>query len=438
MKKNHLRCLHCKKAFESRRNDAKFCSNACRTNAYLERHNKEKPAFLSKQKPPEKSDNISGVENAQNAKIEYRQFSNPEWVRLENQMNGWKKKHAELLQERAKAMEKYNFAVKKNNRLATTILGAGLGVGIASIGEEKPKTEDLVFAALGGGFFGFIFGQEETDAEFQKKLAVIGSQVNEIDRLIMYAESMIQLHITALRKTRKYDVKPILIPPTEQTDVELPTDKKPPEKASKAGIMNSAQIAEMKFDTWNFTGIWGDFLGSPDKGFATLIFGKAGAGKSTFALRLAHYFAEHHGKVLFIASEERVGESLKHKINAYNLQSQNLFIGVPDERSFEGAKKLIEENKSPFIFIDSVNHLQISVKQVEELRKKYPKITFVMIFQATKDGQIKGPAEYEHNADIVLKVEDQQAHIIKNRFIKKQNSDLSSKESPNISQTPVW
>jgi hypothetical protein len=326
-------------------------------------------------------------------------------------------------------MEKYNRAVKSNNRLATTILGAGLGAGAASFGEEKPKTENVAWGAAAGAFVGFFFGQEETDAEFQKKLSMIAAQVNEIDRRIMYVESMLRLHINALWKTRKYDVKAFVIPQTEQIHVELPTAENPPEKARKVGIMNSADIASMEFDTWPLTGLWGDFLGEPEKGFAALIYGKPGAGKSTLALLLAHYFAENHGKVLFISSEEGVSKSLKDKINRYNLKSQNLQIGPPPERNFEGAKKFIEANKRAFIFIDSVNHLQINPKQIEELRVKYPKTTFIMVFQATKDGQIKGSTEYAHNADIVLKVEDERAHTEKNRFGKNQTIDLQSLSS---------
>jgi signal recognition particle GTPase len=418
MKKNHLRCLHCQKPFESRRSDAKFCSNVCRTNAYLARHNKEKPAFLNNQKenkPPQKAA-LSGVESTQTHRVEQRQVSNPEWVRVEAQTNLWRNRHDELLRERAKAMEKYNRAVKSNNRLTTTIVGAGLGAGAVSFGEEKPKTEDVAWGAVIGGFLGRLFGSEETDAEFQKRLRIIASEVSEIDRRIMQVESIFRVHINALRKIPRYFVKSVLIPQTEQINLELPTLENAPEKARKSEIMNSADIAGMQFDTWPLTGPWADFLGEPQKKFSALIYGSAGAGKSTFALRLAHYFAENHGKVLFIASEEGVNKSLRDKINLYNLQSQNLLIGVPPERNFEGTKKFIEANQSPFVFIDSVNHLQISAKEIEELRKKYPKIAFVMVFQATKQGQIKGSTEYTHNADIVVKVEKLQAYTEKNRY----------------------
>jgi hypothetical protein len=39
-----------------------------------------------------------------------------------------------------------------------------------------------------------------------------------------------------------------------------------------------------------------------------------------------------------------------------------------------------------------------------------------MVFQATKQGQIKGSTEYTHNADIVVKVEKLQAYTEKNRY----------------------
>jgi predicted ATP-dependent serine protease len=76
----------------------------------------------------------------------------------------------------------------------------------------------------------------------------------------------------------------------------------------------------------------------------------------------------------------------------------------------------IRENPSPFIFIDSVNTYNLNVNQIEKLREDYPKISFILIYQSTKNGALRGSNEILHNSDILVRVENGMAETEKNRY----------------------
>ena len=70
----------------------------------------------------------------------------------------------------------------------------------------------------------------------------------------------------------------------------------------------------------------------------------------------------------------------------------------------------------PFIFIDSLNTLQIDAKRLKKLKEYYNQSAFITISQSTKDGKMKGNNEILHDADTVIGVHKGMATTSKNRF----------------------
>ncbi len=137
-----------------------------------------------------------------------------------------------------------------------------------------------------------------------------------------------------------------------------------------------------------------------------MVYGAAGGGKSTFCILLAKYLTEKLGwRVLYIASEERFGYTLKEKLKRLNACNENLHIA---ESVPEGALQDYD-----CVFFDSVNDLQIEPTKLNEYTDG---IASVSIFQCTKDGQYKGGQEFSHDADVVVRVDDMVATTEKNRF----------------------
>jgi len=169
--------------------------------------------------------------------------------------------------------------------------------------------------------------------------------------------------------------------------------------------VQSTQFLGATFDTLNFTGKWANFIGKPNNDFKIMIYGKAGGGKSTFALKLAHYLANNIGlRVLYVAGEEKLSYTLHEKMVRLNISSPNLYINdtLPKDLS-----------KYDVVFIDSVNTLGLEPSDLERLPNNK---AYAYIFQCTKDGKYRGSQEFEHNADTVIEVENMTAKMGKNRF----------------------
>ena len=167
----------------------------------------------------------------------------------------------------------------------------------------------------------------------------------------------------------------------------------------------STYLLAAKFDTMDFTGKWANFIGKPNRNFKIMIYGKAGKGKSTFALKFAHYLASSIGlRVLYVAGEEKIGGTLQEKIERLNVAHPYLYVVDKLEKDL---------SKYDVIFIDSVNTLNLEPSDLERLPNDK---AYVWILQCTKNGNYRGSQAFEHNADTVIELADMTARMGKNRF----------------------
>lgn len=165
------------------------------------------------------------------------------------------------------------------------------------------------------------------------------------------------------------------------------------------------QLLKANFDTLPFTGRWEAFFGRPSRNFKCMIYGRAGSGKSTFAIQFAKYLSAERGmKVLYIASEEKFGHTLQEKVRRFNVANPNI--------SFADRLPL-DITKYDVVFFDSVNDMQIEPKELMDMTAN---IAMVGIFQCTKAGTFRGGEDFAHDMDIVVNVDDMVAVTEKNRF----------------------
>jgi hypothetical protein len=169
---------------------------------------------------------------------------------------------------------------------------------------------------------------------------------------------------------------------------ETKTEKEP-------NIMPSTDFANLKFNTIGFQDKWLSFIGDPAPGFTVMVFGMPKMGKSYLCIEFAGYLARNHGKVLYVAKEEKLDKTLQDKLNEKNVAHENLSVadGIPSDLSAYN-----------FIFLDSVNKLGLSPKDLEKLKAENKGKSFVYIFQATKGGFFKGNNEFQHDVDVVIEV----------------------------------
>ena len=166
-------------------------------------------------------------------------------------------------------------------------------------------------------------------------------------------------------------------------------------KNNQGKIMSSVDFAELKFDSLGFKDKWLNLIGDPSPGFTAMVFGRPKMGKSYLCVDLAGYLARNHGSVLYVANEEKLDATLQMKLNDKDVKHENLFVSdyLPQDLL-----------KYQFIILDSVNKLNLSPKDLENLKKNNPGKSFIYIFQTTKDGKFKGANSYQHDVDIVIEV----------------------------------
>lgn len=160
-------------------------------------------------------------------------------------------------------------------------------------------------------------------------------------------------------------------------------------------VMPSTQFTTLQFDTLGLKDKWKDFIGDPAPGFTAMVFGMPKMGKSYLCVDFAGYLARNHGKVLYVAKEERLDKTLQDKLKEKNVSHENLTVadGIPASLS-----------EYDFIFLDSVNKLGLTSKDLEKLKMENKGKSFIYVFQATKSGKFKGNNEFQHDVDVVIEV----------------------------------
>jgi len=144
-------------------------------------------------------------------------------------------------------------------------------------------------------------------------------------------------------------------------------------------------IVDAKIPRFDFAGEWFEAFGRPQMGGIWFVYGGSGSGKTSFVLSLMKCMSVFSNKILFESHEEgEKSTALQDSIKRLGLLSIDKKVMVIDE-SLEEMYERLDMQKSPdIIFIDSLEHSEFkNIKQVVDLRKRYPKKTFVIIGQAS-------------------------------------------------------
>jgi len=147
---------------------------------------------------------------------------------------------------------------------------------------------------------------------------------------------------------------------------------------SGLGVVNSKDLAEMSFKNLQFTGKFKELIGNPTIPFHIMMYGLPGSGKSTLAIQFAKYLADEQNlKVLYLAKEEGISGTTQEKFIRLNAIYQNIDI----------AEKMPEIlSKYDVLVIDSVNEMNMTPDHIRQIQFKYPNLSNVQIFKATREG----------------------------------------------------
>lgn len=171
---------------------------------------------------------------------------------------------------------------------------------------------------------------------------------------------------------------------------------------AQTGIMTARDLEQYEYPKYDFDGRWQQFFGDPSINAHYMVFGLPKSGKSTFCMHFAKYLADNHGSVLYVASEEGFSQTLKNKMVNFGLTSDNMNFA-----NYRESEPIMDvAGNFDFVFIDSVNFIDISPEQIRELKHNNPNLSLITIQQATKDGDFRGSQEYAHDSDSIVRIEN--------------------------------
>jgi hypothetical protein len=98
---------------------------------------------------------------------------------------------------------------------------------------------------------------------------------------------------------------------------------------------------------------------------------------------------------------------LRDKLNHPQIKHPNLYVTseLPQGLSFYD-----------FIFLDSVNSLNLTPENLKALKAVNPTKSFVFIFQTTKEGKFRGANTFQHDVDSVIEVPEKGKAVQFGRF----------------------
>lgn len=160
-------------------------------------------------------------------------------------------------------------------------------------------------------------------------------------------------------------------------------------------LVPSTELAKMKFKTMGFTGKWLDFIGDPTNPFVGMAFGEPKLGKSILCIDFAGYLAKNFGKVLYVASEEAISETLRKKVIELDVLEDNLVCsnGIPADLS-----------PFQFVFIDSINKQGLTIAMIKDILSAYKDKSFIFVLQTIKNGDFRFSKEIEHLVQFIIEV----------------------------------
>lgn len=454
----------CGAAFEGKRNDARFCSVTCRSKHFKIKngiglegltHNADSEAIKIADAPLEPLNNLvrSIAESETESTTEHKnnnplpekyitqlvQTDNLNYLMVNSELEKCRNKihicQTELQKLNSLLNQEKN---KKENGFFAWGAGSGAVLGYSlgkpEEGKSKRKQQDksLQYAfwgsLLGLGIAALAKGATNDVRENKKKEALQGIE----KRIADYASSLqffLKEENKLIEELKNYPqqikkAQQIINPAYTEALKQIETQKhslvqnSDPQSLNRTSfetdkISSMQTIAGLKYQMLNFLGRWLEFFGQPQTNFFCVIHGMSGEGKTNFAIQFAKYLAENFGNVLYISGEEGFAPTFQQKIKALGADIPRLYAA--DLRTGQDILKAVP-NKYHFIFIDSVNNMNIDPELMKTIRQKFSQSGIIAICQNTKDGKIRGSYQIVHDSDITVKVVKGTATTTKNRF----------------------
>lgn len=200
----------------------------------------------------------------------------------------------------------------------------------------------------------------------------------------------------------------------------IPSRKVMPIKSKKTANAQSytgREIAEISHDYVQLHGELGRFLGKLERNkCAIALTGDSGAGKSHFSYSLANGFLDQNQTVGYFTLESGFNSKFRTFAKRHS--------GDPNFRAFEeGTLEDVRTEAKNFdcLIIDSYSKISGKAADFENLRQDFPDTFFIIIFQKTTDGKIRGGSSILFNSTATIDIQinedgERVAIMVKSRY----------------------
>ncbi|TNE54325.1 MAG: hypothetical protein EP338_07885 [Bacteroidetes bacterium] len=213
----------------------------------------------------------------------------------------------------------------------------------------------------------------------------------EKERLI----SEIRLLKLEWEKLKKVDLKNL---PNEKELEEIQEKEK---NSPKNLPISSKEIARMNFDGIVLNGDLGKFLGKLGREKCAIVLtGDSGAGKTTFSFTLAKNFLEKGLSTVYFALESGITEEVQDLVKENGLDHFDLPV------FYKGKLEDVQREAPNYdcVIIDSYSKIADRPEAFEELRQEFPDTYFVIIFQKTTTGTVRGGSSIIFNSTAAIDI----------------------------------
>ncbi|WP_161889247.1 hypothetical protein [Pontibacter russatus] len=176
---------------------------------------------------------------------------------------------------------------------------------------------------------------------------------------------------------------------------------------------------DTRANTFRLKGDIGAFLGNLErKEFAITLRGDKGAGKTSFLYQLMDAFAEYGFSAASFTLEIDKQSDLVQRMTQKFIKPKNRSRIQAASIAPDGISTIREAAKYfDVIAIDSWSKLNAKQEEFDRLRKDFPNTLFLVIFQSTTGGTVRGGSMAEYDAGIVIQVDTPGVAVCeKNRY----------------------
>lgn len=162
-----------------------------------------------------------------------------------------------------------------------------------------------------------------------------------------------------------------------------------------------------------------DAFGELTYDFRMIVWGQSGNGKSNLIMQFANVLLDK-APVLYLSIEESRGLTIQNLINRYitDEDKRKMLKVAYSNINFEALTAYLKKPRTPkFIFIDSVQYLDMNHRQYKEMTDRFPNKAFVFVSHAKgklPDGKTADKIRYD--AGVKVMVEGDIAFVQHSRY----------------------